>query len=85
MLSIYPTRHFLSRRQPLKAHAAPTFDSTKLRVVSRVIRLELVAVVILDSVRSADGAGSRLRRCMTSRGCARASAWGPRMNRNQGA
>ena len=47
LLSIYPTRHFLAWRQPLRQGAAPTLDAEKLRKVRRIIHWELVALVAL--------------------------------------
>ena len=47
LLSIYPTRHFLSWRQPLRQGVAPIFDPDKLRTVRRIIHLELIALVVL--------------------------------------
>jgi len=47
LLSIYPTRQFLSWRQPLKHGVAPTFDPEKLRTVRRIVHLELIAPVVM--------------------------------------
>ena len=59
LLSIYPTRHFLSWRRPLRQGAVPAFDAGKLQAIRRVIRWELIALVglILCAALMARGIG----------------------------
>ena len=59
LLSIYPTRHFLSWRQPLRQGSVPAFDAGKLQAIRRVIRWELIALVglILCAALMARGIG----------------------------
>lgn len=47
LLSIIPTREFLSWRKALKAGQAPQVAPAKLRFVKKVIHGELMAVVII--------------------------------------
>ncbi|HET7033624.1 MAG TPA: DUF2214 family protein, partial [Casimicrobiaceae bacterium] len=47
LLSIYPTRHFLSWRQPLRQGVAPVFEPDRLRTIRRIIHWELIALVAL--------------------------------------
>jgi len=47
LLSIYPTRHFLSWRQPLRQGVAPAFEPDKLRTIRSIIHWELIALVAL--------------------------------------
>ena len=47
LLSIYPTRHFLSWRQPLSQGVAPAFEPDKLRTIRSIIHWELIALVAL--------------------------------------
>jgi len=47
LLSIYPTRHFLSWRQPLRQGVAPAFEPDKLRTIRSIIQWELIALVAL--------------------------------------
>ena len=59
LLSIYPTRHFLSWRRPLRQGAVPAFDAGKLQAIRRVIHWELIALVgvILCAALMARGIG----------------------------
>lgn len=47
LLSIIPTREFLSWRGALKAGQAPAIDAKKLRLVTAVIHGELLAIVLI--------------------------------------
>jgi putative membrane protein len=47
LLSIYPTRQFLSWRSALKQGVAPSIEPAKLRTIRSIIHWELAAVVIL--------------------------------------
>ena len=47
LLSIVPTREFLSWRQALKAGRVPAVDAGRLRAVRRIVHGELAAVVVI--------------------------------------
>ncbi|HEY6833028.1 MAG TPA: DUF2214 family protein [Pseudolabrys sp.] len=47
LLSIVPTREFLSWRAALKAGRLPAVDATKLRLVRRIIHGEVAAIVVI--------------------------------------
>lgn len=47
VLSIYPTRQFLSWRAGLKQGSAPSPEPERLRAIRRVIHWELAALVVL--------------------------------------
>jgi putative membrane protein len=47
LLSIIPTREFLSWRGALKAGQAPAIDAKKLRLVTALIHGELLAIVLI--------------------------------------
>jgi putative membrane protein len=47
LLSIYPTREFLSWRQSLKEGRAPIVDAIKQRAIRSVLHVELAAIVLL--------------------------------------
>jgi putative membrane protein len=47
LLSIYPTREFLSWRQSLKEGRAPIVDAIKQRAIRSVLHIELAAIVLL--------------------------------------
>jgi putative membrane protein len=47
LLSIYPTRQFLSWRAPLKQGVVPSIEPPKLRTLRSVIHWELAAVLVL--------------------------------------
>jgi len=47
LLSIVPTREFLSWRGALKAGRLPAVDATKLRLVRRIIHGEVAAVIVI--------------------------------------
>ena len=47
LLSIYPTREFLSWRQSLKEGRAPVVRQVKQRTIRSVLHVELAAVVLL--------------------------------------
>ena len=47
LLSIYPTRQFLSWRGALKQGAVPAIEPAKLRTIRSIIHWELAAVVVL--------------------------------------
>ena len=47
LLSIYPTREFLSWRQSLKEGRAPVVDPIKQRAIRSVLHVELAAIVLL--------------------------------------
>jgi putative membrane protein len=47
LLSIYPTREFLSWRQSLKEGRAPAVDAIKQRAIRSVLHIELAAIVLL--------------------------------------
>ena len=47
LLSIYPTREFLSWRQSLKEGRAPVVDAIKQRAIRSVLHIELAAIVLL--------------------------------------
>ena len=59
LLSIYPTRQFLSWRTDLNAGRAPTVSEPTRRKIRRVLHLELVAAVflILNAALMARGIG----------------------------
>lgn len=59
LLSIYPTRQFLSWRPSLQGGAAPAVDAAKLQTVRRIVHLELagVVIIILCAVLMARGIG----------------------------
>jgi putative membrane protein len=59
LLSIYPTREFLSWRKSLREGMLPVVPEAKMRAIRTVIRLELGAVVliILCAVLMARGVG----------------------------
>lgn len=48
LLSIYPTREFLSWRTALKQGQLPVVDSSKFRTIRSVIHWELAGVVLLQ-------------------------------------
>jgi putative membrane protein len=47
LLSIVPTREFLSWRAALKSGRLPAVDATKLRLVRRIIHGEVAAIVVI--------------------------------------
>ena len=47
LLSIVPTREFLSWRKTVRAGAVPTVSADKVRSVARIIHIELAAIVII--------------------------------------
>jgi putative membrane protein len=47
LLSIVPTREFLSWRGALKAGRPPAVDATRLRLVRRIIHGEVAAIVVI--------------------------------------
>ena len=47
LLSIYPTREFLSWRKSLKQGQVPVVDSNKLRCIRTVIHWELAAIALI--------------------------------------
>jgi putative membrane protein len=47
LLSIYPTRQFLSWRRDLKRGALPVVESAKLRAIRTIIHFELAGLVVL--------------------------------------
>ena len=47
ILSIYPTRQFLSWRKSVREGVAPAVEPDKLRAIRRVIHWELAALVVL--------------------------------------
>jgi putative membrane protein len=47
LLSIVPTREFLSWRKAVRAGAAPTVSADRVRNVARVIHVELAAIVVI--------------------------------------
>jgi putative membrane protein len=47
LLSIYPTREFLSWRKALKQGQVPVVDAEKLRTIRRIIHWELAAVALI--------------------------------------
>jgi len=47
LLSIIPTREFLSWSKPLRAGEVPAFSAKKLRLVTAVIHGELVGIVVI--------------------------------------
>jgi len=59
LLSIYPTRQFLSWRKPLQQGVAPAVDPGKIGTIRNVIRLELIglAALILCAALMARGIG----------------------------
>jgi putative membrane protein len=59
LLSIYPTREFLSWRKSLAQGVLPVVPETKMRAIRMIIRLELggVALIILCAVLMARGVG----------------------------
>lgn len=59
LLSIYPTREFLSWRNALKEGRVPVVSESKLRRVRSILHLELVALVflILNAALMAKGIG----------------------------
>ena len=59
MLSIYPTREFLSWRKSLRQGQIPAVDAGKLNTIGRVIHweLSLVALLLLLAVLMARGIG----------------------------
>lgn len=60
LLSIGPTREFLSWRKTLKSGQVPVADLKKMRSMRRIIRIELAAVTLLIAcaVLMAEGVGS---------------------------
>lgn len=59
LLSIYPTRVFLSWRKSLKQGQLPVVDSSKLRTIRSVIHWELasIALILLLAALAARGIG----------------------------
>jgi putative membrane protein len=59
LLSIYPTREFLSWRRPVKQGEAPTVTDRKMHAIRSIIHCELVGVVliILCAAHMAKGVG----------------------------
>lgn len=47
LLSIYPTLQFLSWRKPLARGEAPALPAAKLRLIRRLVHVELAAVVVI--------------------------------------
>jgi putative membrane protein len=47
LLSIYPTREFLSWRRPVKQGGAPTVADRKMHAIRSIIHCELVGVVLI--------------------------------------
>ncbi|MGH8495387.1 MAG: DUF2214 family protein [Gammaproteobacteria bacterium] len=59
LLSIYPTRVFLSWKKPLQAGQVPSLESGRRRTIRTILHVELVAValLILCAVLMARGVG----------------------------
>jgi putative membrane protein len=59
LLSIYPTREFLSWRKALREGRMPAVDTEKLRAIGKVIHweLSLIALILLLAVLMARGIG----------------------------
>lgn len=60
LLSIYPTREFLSWRKPLRQGQIPVVDAERLRAIRTVIHWELasVALILLLAALAARGIGT---------------------------